>query len=68
MTKVLDTYWACGRSTIGIVRVQTEYDGIKYYIGSVPVPTTEEADARYIADWGSTFPTNVGDVLFHISE
>lgn len=66
MSRVLGTRWFCGRSTVGIVRVETQYDGIKYYIGAVPVASTEEGDAKYIADWGSTFPSDVGDVLFEV--
>ena len=63
--KILDTYWFSGG---GIVRVETDYDGVKYYISSVnPVrPSDEDTDARYIADWGNTFPKDAGDVLFGV--
>lgn len=63
--KILDVKWFCGRMNVGIVRVDNEWDGIKYYIGSFD-PTTEERDAEFIADWGSTFPSDVGDILFGV--
>lgn len=65
--KILDTYWF---NRGGIVRVQTDYDGIKYYIRSIDTRaiSTEEEDANYIAEWGNTFPSDVGDVLFGISK
>jgi hypothetical protein len=66
--KILDTYWSSGRSLIGIVRVEDDYDGIGYYIAAVPNPSTEVSDAQYVADWGSTFPKEAGDVLFGIKE
>jgi hypothetical protein len=63
-----DVLWFSGRSTVGIVRVDDPYDGIKYYIGAPPhseySPWSEEQDKQWIADWGSRFPTNVGDILF----
>ena len=58
---VLDALWYNG---CGIVKVQTEYDGIKYYIRGVCSQTTEEHDSQIIGDWGSTFPNDVGDLLF----
>ena len=63
--KILDVKWFCGRSTVGVVRVQDEYDGIKYYIGTGE-GHVEEADMQYIADWGSTFPPIAGDILFGV--
>ncbi len=63
--KVLDTYWF---QQGGIVRIEDEYEGIKYYIKSVELPTTEEADAQHIADWGNTFPKEAGDILFGVDE
>ena len=62
--KILNVLWFGGRDTIGIVQVEDEYDGTGYYIGSIAMPTTEEEDSRYIADWGTTFPKDAGDVLF----
>lgn len=60
--KILETYWFNGG---GIVRVFDEYDGIKYYIrGDIQTPTNEAVDAKFIADWGNTFPKAAGDALF----
>lgn len=65
MMKILDTMWFCGRSNVGIVRIEDEYDGIKYYIGSPKDGGyDEEYDRQWIADWGSTFPQDAGDKLF----
>lgn len=66
--KVLDVMWFSGVAAIGIVRVETDYDGIKYYIGAPIETTTEQQDAQYIADWGLTFPLDAGDVLFGINK
>lgn len=51
---------------VGIVRVETEHDGIRYYIKAVVNATTEANDARMIAEWGARFPDAVGDLLFGI--
>lgn len=64
---IQDVLWFCGSSNVGIVRVNDQYEGIKYYIGSPPGAewgNDEEADKQWIADWGSTFPLAVGDQLF----
>ena len=63
MTKILDVYWF---NNGGIVRVQTEDEGIKYYIRSIDSGRneSEQEDAQFIADWGNTFPTDAGEVLF----
>lgn len=63
--KILDTRWFCGRTDVGIVRVEDPLDGIKYYISAF-MPSTEDGDAKYIADWGQTFPSDAGDVLFGV--
>lgn len=63
--KILDTKWFCGRTNVGIVRVEDEYDGIKYYIASIE-GLDEAVDAQFIADWGSTFPNSAGDRLFGV--
>ena len=69
---MIEVLWFCGRSNVGIVKVIDEWDGVKYYIGSPPfmeyAPHNEDADKQWIADWGSTFPKNVGDILFGVSE
>ena len=66
MMKILDSMWFIN---CGIVRVQTDYEGIRYYIRGIQSNewSTPEKDAELIADWGSSFPDSVGDVLFGIS-
>ena len=63
--KVLSTYWFNGG---GIVRVETDYEGIKYYIGTWgPLGGMNQAkDADFIADYGNTFPTAAGNALFGV--
>jgi hypothetical protein len=65
MSKILNSYWFNGG---GIIRVETDYDGICYFIGCPPSYglNTEEEDIRWIADWGNSFPVQAGDVLFGI--
>lgn len=63
MTKCLGVLWF---NTVGIVRAQTELDGIKYYIRACHPHVTEQEDIEYIMDWGSTFPSEAGDVLFGV--
>lgn len=60
--KVLDAIWF---NKVGIVRVEDEYDGIKYYIKDVG-GLNEEDDTWYVVNWGSTFPKAAGDVLFGV--
>ena len=60
--KILDAIWF---NKVGIVRVEDEYEGIKYYIKEVD-GLNEEDDIWKVADWGSTFPKNAGDVLFGV--
>jgi hypothetical protein len=63
--KILGVRWfTTGSSFIGIVQVESEYDGVKYYIKHIHPHSTEERDAQIIADWGATFPKEVGDLLF----
>lgn len=65
--KVLDVRWFCSASNIGIVRCDLgPLDGIVYYVGSCS-GMNEQVDIEYIAAWGSTFPTNAGDLLFGIN-
>lgn len=61
--KILNTFWFNGG---GIVRVKTDYDGVKYYIKGLDKMTDEKTDAQTIADWGNTFPSDAGDKLFGI--
>lgn len=65
--KILDKRWFCGRTNVGIVQVEDLCEGIKYYISAITHLSTEEADARFIADWGNTFPKDVGDMLFGVN-
>lgn len=65
--KIIGVVWFSGRSTVGIVKVNDEYDGIKYYIGSPPFTgwgSEEEQDKQWIADWGASFPPALGEQLF----
>lgn len=68
--EIRDVRWFCGRSNVGIVCVEDEYDGIKYYIGSPPMreysPSSEEEDMQWIANWGSRFPREVGNMMFGV--
>ena len=66
--KLLDIRWFTNRGLIGIARTEDEWEGIKYYITVVQNPSTSEADAQFVADWGSTFPKEAGDVLFGVTE
>ena len=61
--KVNDVIWFAGISTVGLVQVDDEYEGIKYYIGAAN-GLDEEVDKEYISVWGARFPKNVGDILF----
>lgn len=62
MIKILDARWF---NTVGIVQVEDQYDGIKYYIG-IGDGHSEEVDTKFIADWGSYFPKDAGDALFGV--
>ena len=65
--KILRTHWFTNKDgTIGIVHVKTEYDGLRYFIGRAR-GNDEIFDAQYIAEWGSSFPEDAGDVLFGLS-
>ena len=66
--KLLDILWFSGRTLVGIARTEDEWEGIKYYISSVDNPSTPEIDAQFVADWGSTFPKEAGNVLFGVIE
>ena len=63
--KVLDVLWYIN---CGIVRVEDEYEGIKYYIRGLQANewSTPERDAQFVAEWGSSFPREVGDILFGV--
>lgn len=62
--RILDSTWFTNRDgCTGIVAVEDEYDGVKYYIGHVR-GLDEKQDAQHVAEWGSTFPTDAGKALF----
>ena len=61
--KLLGMRWF---NTVGIARVEDEYDGIKYLIKGVD-GRDEVLDTQYVMEWGNTFPADAGDVLFGIS-
>lgn len=61
--KVLDVIWFTGTACVGVVKVDTECEGIKYYINSVS-GMDEDIDTEYVAAWGATFPADVGKFLF----
>lgn len=62
--KILDAMWFTGGTgCVGIVRCEDEFEGIKYFIGSV-AGLSEDLDKERIADWGARFPKEAGDVLF----
>ena len=63
--EILDVMWFCGRTNVGIVKVNDEFEGVKYYIGAV-AGFNEESDMKFLAEWGSTFPKSAGDVLFGV--
>lgn len=63
---IQDVRWFCGQSNIGIVRVNDEYEGIRYYIGSFEPSDDDMVDAAFIAAWGSSFPKAAGDILFGV--
>lgn len=50
-------------NSVGIVQVEDEFDGIKYYIKDV-AGNDERIDIEDIMKWGSKFPKTAGDVLF----
>lgn len=59
--------WFCGRTNVGIVRIEPfdhdESGEHSYRIAAVD-GYDEASDAQFIADYGSTFPKDAGDVLF----
>lgn len=60
--KILGVRWM--NSVIGVLKVDIEYDGVKYLIG-VGKGLSEDDDIQYIADYGSTFPPEAGRALFN---
>lgn len=65
MDKVIDSLWftPMGGQIIGVVMVETEYDGIVFYIGN-GVGYSKENDEARIAERGARFPWHVGMQMF----
>ena len=65
--KILDSIWftQMGGSIIGVVAVETEYDGLCFYIGN-GAGHDKDRDARYIAERGARFPYHVGVELLGV--
>ena len=63
--KVLESKWFRPKTTnpIGIVMVETPYDGIVFYIG-LGAGVNEANDERLVAERGAEFPWSVGIELF----
>lgn len=65
--KILESIWFTNAGgCVGIVRVEDQWEGIKYFIAAVPGHDVEQ-DERFVANYGSTFPKFAGDVLFERS-
>ena len=61
-----DVLWFCaGHGNVGIVKVDDQYDGIKYYIGACS-GLHQDMDIVHITNWGSKFPKSAGDLLFGV--
>ena len=63
--KILDSVWftPMGGACIGIVMVETEYDGVVFYIG-LGAGVNQANDERLIRERGAKFPWHVGAELF----
>jgi hypothetical protein len=63
--RVLESVWFKPKTTapIGIVMVETPYDGIVFYIG-LGTGLNEANDERMVAERGADFPWSVGIELF----
>lgn len=61
--KIFEAIWFGG---CGIVRVEDDLEGIKYYIRDyeTTVDKKEIDDCKYIVEHGYIFPKEAGDVLF----
>lgn len=64
-SKVLESTWfnPMGGAYIGIVMVETEYDGIVFYIGQ-GAGVNKANDEKLIVERGARFPWHVGMELF----
>lgn len=61
--KILGVIWFSGTSTVGLVRCDVPYEGIRYYIGAA-TGMDENVDKEHIAAWGARFPNEIGDIMF----
>lgn len=63
--KVIESIWftPMGGACIGIVMVETEYDGLCFYIG-VGAGVNQANDEKLIAERGARFPWHAGMELF----
>lgn len=63
--KILESVWfnPMGGACIGIVMVETQYDGIVFYIGQ-GAGVNKANDEQLIAERGARFPWHVGMELF----
>lgn len=63
--KVIDSVWftPLGGQCIGIVMVETEYDGMVFYIG-LGAGVNQQNDERLICERGAKFPWHAGVELF----
>lgn len=64
---VVDSVWftPMGGACIGIVMVETEYDGPVFYIG-LGAGVNKDNDEQRIAQTGARFPWHVGAALFGV--
>ena len=63
--KIIGSYWFHQMGNplaIGIVKIDDEYDGIKYYIGNA-IGGSEEEDAKHISKTGAKFSKELGDLI-----
>ena len=64
MKKIIDVMWFTeSQGTLGIVKVDDEFDGVRYFIG-LCLGLDMKEDQQHIADWGAKFPKKAGDKLF----
>ena len=65
--KVLDSVWfnPMGGACIGVVMVESDYDGIHFYIG-LGAGHNKDRDAERIAQTGAHFPWAAGVEMFGV--
>ena len=60
----LDVAWFTStKGTVGIVKVQTQHDGVEYRISAVD-GFMEKMDVIQVMAWGARFPDAAGRALF----